>query len=211
MIDNGFELLCATFTMEFKAARTYILERLREELSTDLCYHGLHHTMDVLQMAIEIGEAEKLSKEELILLETAALFHDSGFVVGPVNHESRSCEIAKNILPTFGYEWGDIQKICGMIMATKIPQSPQNKLEAVLCDADLDYLGRSDFWEISDSLYQELLNMGNELTPTSWDRIQIQFFNSHHYFTQTNINRRKAQKQEHLAQLEVRLAEGENR
>ena len=35
--------------------------------------------------------------------------------------------------------------------ATKIPQTPLTKLEEIICDADLDYLGREDFFEISRS------------------------------------------------------------
>ena len=37
-----------------------------------------------------------------------------------------------------------------LILATKVPQKPKNKLEKIICDADLDYLGREDFDNISD-------------------------------------------------------------
>ncbi|MCK9612757.1 MAG: hypothetical protein PHR81_00260 [Bacteroidales bacterium] len=40
-------------------------------------------------------------------------------------------------------------------MATKIPTKLKNKLEKLLCDADLDYLGREDYMEISNRLRRE--------------------------------------------------------
>ena len=45
-------------------------------------------------------------------------------------------------------------------MATEIPQNPKTHLEMIMCDADLDYLGRYDFETISNNLYTEFLDFG---------------------------------------------------
>jgi hypothetical protein len=67
-------------------------------------------------------------------------------------------------------------------MATKIPQSPTNLMERVICDADLDYLGRDDYFEISKKLYTEI-NHKNELSREDWITLQLNFFTKHQYFT----------------------------
>ena len=53
----------------FHLAEKKILERLQKELPSNLYYHGYHHTLDVLQAAMVVSEAEKISYDELKLLE----------------------------------------------------------------------------------------------------------------------------------------------
>lgn len=184
--------------MDYTAAKAFILTKLSTELSPDLFYHGKHHTLDVLQVAEELALVEALTPEETVLLKTAALFHDAGFTVSYQNHEALGCDIVRTHLPSFGYSHTAIQRICGMIMATKIPQSPQNHLEEIICDADLDYLGRDDFQSIGDTLYEELKAKNILQDRPSWDRIQIKFLEAHRFFTVTNQQRRAPRKQLHL-------------
>ena len=187
--------------MNYQAAKKFILAKLDAELSSKLFYHGRHHTLDVLKIVKELCIAERISQEDCLLVETAALFHDSGFTQSYQNHEELGCEIARSVLPQFDYINLDIDKICGMIMATKIPQSPQNHLEEILCDADLDYLGRDDFQSIGHTLFEELKAHNILQDIQSWNKIQVQFLESHHFLTTTNQKRRTPQKQLHLNKL----------
>jgi len=187
--------------IDYKSAKEFILGRLEKELSPKLSYHGLHHTMDVLDIAIELCEAENIDHYETQLVKTAALFHDCGFIQSNVEHEMLGCEIVRDSLETFGYSNEEIEKICGMIMSTKIPQSPKTKLEEILCDADLDYLGRPDFYKIANSLFQELKAFGNITTEEVWNRIQVGFIGKHSFYTATNKKRREPQKQVYLSEL----------
>lgn len=188
--------------MDYRAAEHYILQRLRSELPESLYYHGLHHTLDVLRVAVDLCLREGVSGRELGLVKTAALFHDAGFVRNKhIGHEQAGCEMAQSALPGFGYLAEDIGVICGMIMATKIPQSPKNLLEAIICDADLDYLGRADFYPIGRSLYRELAAyelIGDE---QAWNRVQVNFLSAHRYHTQTNRGEREPVKQRYLEEL----------
>ena len=179
-------------------ARKYIIEKLDKELSKDLHYHSLDHVTDVLQSALKLAELEGISDYEKELLSTAALFHDSGFLFQSKDHEEKGCEIISNTLPEFGYSAMEIAQICGMVMATKIPQTPKNHLEEILCDADLDYLGRADFWEIGHKLFEELKIMRVVDNENDWNKIQVKFLESHHFFTKSSINLRSLQKQNHL-------------
>src|SRR5215217_376820 len=142
--------------MEFQKAKKFILAKLRKELPRHLSYHSVEHVKDVYGAVESIGKKEGIKGEAMKLLLTAALFHDSGFLKGPKDHEKVSCDIAREHLPEFGYNAEQIETICGMIMATRIPQTPHNLLEQIICDADLDYLGRDDFFTIGNKLFDEL-------------------------------------------------------
>lgn len=191
--------------IQYGSLKKAILEKLHRELPTQYTYHSPAHIKDVLNASIAIGRLEKITGKELTLLKTAALFHDSGFIFGPENHEKKSCEIAREYLPKYGYSSEDIERICGMIMATKIPQSPTNHLEEILADADLDYLGRTDFFEIAQLLYREFLDARIVKNEEEWNRLQVKFFESHHYFTETSNKLRLKGKEQNLLKIKAKL------
>lgn len=188
--------------MNYAAAKYFIVKKLNEELATNLYYHGFHHTVDVLNAAIMIAEVEDVRGDELTLLKTGALFHDCGFLRTYKNHEEAGCEIAREALPDFGYTVEDIDVVCGLIMATKIPQTPKTFLEQVICDADLDYLGREDFEFIASSLYRELTENKLIANEQDWNRLQVKFLSSHKYFTFFSKRLREKPKQTHLSDIQ---------
>lgn len=189
--------------MNYTAALSYALERLEKELPEYLFYHGKHHTIDVLDAAEKIANFEGVEdEEEITLLKSACLFHDIGFTISGQDHEERGCEIVEEILPDLNYNPDQINRIKGMIMATKIPQSPNNKLEQIICDADLDYLGRDDFFSIGDTLFQELKHLGVVSDQDAWNNLQVKFLTAHSYFTNWGRNKRQVKKDEHLQQVE---------
>lgn len=193
--------------MNYRAAKQFIIKKLRTELSDKLRYHGVHHTLDVLRMAGEIAGHEGVGRRETVLLKTAALFHDCGFVKNEhKGHEMAGCQIAQETLPGFGYSEDDIAAICGMIMATRIPQSPSNLLESILCDADLDYLGRDDFKKIGQTLFEEFTEYSILQDEQSWNRLQVSFLSSHQYHTETNKALREPVKRRYLEELKVLVA-----
>jgi uncharacterized protein len=179
----------------------FILQKLENELPGNLTYHGLHHTLDVLNAALKIAGEEKISASEIKLLRIAVLFHDAGFTGVYKNHEEKGCEMVKKILPSFGYSAKEISIICGMIMATKIPQSPKTQLEKIICDADLDYLGRNDFHKISNTLFDEMKIYAHVHDERQWNMIQKNFLEKHHYYTQYGIVKREPQKQKYLQEI----------
>ena len=187
--------------MNFEKVKKYIFSRMKSELPQDLFYHKTEHSQDVLQAVERIAEAEKINDHDTSLLQTAAILHDSGFLVKYKDNEPSGCNIAKQILCEYGYECDDIQKICSMIMATAIPQSPKNHLEEILCDADLDYLGRGDFYAISDELRKELQVHGREFLDPEWLKFEIDFLEKHQYFTKTSKKLRNPQKQKYISEL----------
>jgi uncharacterized protein len=162
---------------------SFVFSLLQEKIPTSYTYHNIEHTVYVMEKVLEIGKNENCTSAELDLLKTAALWHDSGYVHVYENHEEEGCALAKTYLPDFGYAINDIEAICGMIMATKIPQQPKTKLEAILADADLEYLGTKTAHEKACQLFTELHNLHPQLTIKEWNKIQINFLQNHWYFT----------------------------
>ena len=187
--------------MNYTTAKTFILKEL-DRLSPSLTYHGKHHTLDVLNVAESLCVAERVPYKETVLIMTAALLHDCGFLRHYNDHEAHSCQIARETLPKFNYTEGDIHRICAMIMATKIPQTPQDYCAEILCDADLDYLGRNDFYVIGQSLFSELKTMKLVKTEEEWNNSQMRFLESHRFFTKTSQYARTGCKKEHLESLQ---------
>lgn len=186
--------------------RNFVLPKLENELSPDLYYHGVHHTRDDVVLATERLAAEVgLDAEASLLLKTAALYHDTGFLKRYIRNEPLAAEFARETLPRFGFMPYQIAAIKGMIMATQLPQSPRTQLEALMCDADLDALGRSDFWGVNCDLRRERIAHGYKVSMVEWLENQILFLESHTYCTLAAHSTRYAQKQRNIAMLNQRL------
>ena len=187
--------------INYQEAENLICSILKKDLSPKLSYHSFFHVMDVLEAATKIAENENITGEDFHLLRIAVLFHDSGFLHTYKDHEEVGCELAKKYLPQFGFNDAQIEKICGMIMATKIPQKAQTKLEQIICDADLDYLGRNDFYPIGLTLFEEWKTFLNITEEKQWNTIQMNFLKQHFYHTDYSQKVRTALKDKHLQEI----------
>ena len=193
---------------DFERARQYALERLERDLSPALTYHCLAHTRDdVVPAAERLAALEGVTGESLLLLRTAALFHDIGFVEQRADHETIGVRIAREVLPRFGYSPAHIEAIGGMILTTKLPQSPHTLLEEILADADLDVLGRDDFLVRSQDLQAELAAFGMPMSDEQWFGGQLEFMQAHRYFTVAARTLRDTMKQVNIEALVSLLAQ----
>lgn len=154
-----------------------------------------------------LAETQGVSAEEMLLLRTGALYHDMGFIEQYWDNEPVGVRIAEDTLPTFGYTAGHIEVVRELILATRFPQSPNNPLEQILCDADLYNLGGEEsFWIAGDRLIRERVAHCNAIPPKFqppysiyewWDR-QRQFLEVHSYFTEAAKVSREQGKQRNL-------------
>jgi uncharacterized protein len=191
---------------DYQGAIAFIVKRLEEELSPSLTYHSLYHTVeDVLPAARQLAALIGLSEQDKKLLEVAAAYHDAGFLIQFREHELAGGQIAQKFLPQFGFSDEAIRTVAGMIMATRLPQTPHTLLEEILADADLDSLGREDFFTRGDLLREEQSLRGEKATDEEWYSFQVQFLRSHRYFTQAARSLRDEGKKQHLSILRERL------
>ena len=187
--------------IQFTDIQEKILDKLEKELPTYLYYHNVKHTVDVVTEVELIGWGEGVSDEEILLLKTAALFHDAGHIIAYDNHEYHGTIMAQEYLPKYNYTPEQISHICELIMATKLPPKPKNLLEKIMCDSDLDYLGRSDFIPVSNTLYKELKEQKKIGSLNDWNKIQLNFISEHQYFTKTAQSLREVNKQKQIERI----------
>ncbi len=187
--------------IQFTDLQEVILDKLEKELPKYLYYHNVKHTVDVVTEVELIGWAEGITDEEMLLLKTAALFHDVGHTVQYDNHEYYGTVIAREMLPKYGYSQEQIDRICEIIMATQLPPKPNNLLEEIICDADLDYLGRTDFIPVSNTLYKELHEQNKIGSLNDWNKLQVKFISAHQYFTKTARSLREVNKQKQIERI----------
>lgn len=188
--------------MDLGAASGYIIGRLRNELPSSLTYHSVEHTLDVTEAVQRLAGLEQIARHDADILETTALFHDAGMLVRYRDHETASASLAREILPGFGYSPAEIDEVARLILVTKLPQRPYDHLEQVICDADLDYLGRDDFFIYSFKLRLEWQVFRIKQTSLSeWLDIQVRFLTEHNYFTASAIRLRQETKLKNLEEV----------
>ena len=195
---------------DWERARAHAFGRLASELPPHLYYHGIHHTRDeVLPAAERLALLSGLGAEEALLLRTAVAYHDIGFIEQYTQNEPIAARIAGEALPQFGYSPEQVDIIQEMILATQIIHTPQNFLEELIRDADLDSLGRENFFETSHNLWLEWHSRGNQYTLKEWYNIQLRFLSEHVYHTLVAKGLRDASKRQNIEELKIRLAEME--
>ena len=188
--------------MDYEKLYLFVISKLEVEIDQNISYHNVHHTQKVIENASHIAHTENISDDEVILLKTAALLHDVGFLESHLNHEELGCAFAKKNLVNFNYSNQEINQICEMIMATKIPQTPKNNLSEILCDADLFYVGEEQYEFYADKLFLEFQKNRILSTKKDWNKRQIEFLNTHTFFTNTAKENLEAKKQKNRIQLE---------
>ena len=195
------EILYNGYEFDYQDAFNKVEAFLLKELPLYYTYHSIEHFRDVVKQVERIAKKEKIDKAGILDIKLAAWLHDVGYIWGPLDHEEKSVEYAKVILNEMKFPKSKISLITGMIMATKMPQSPKNHFEQIICDADLDYLGRNDFEDISSNLLKEL-EINQKITNFNWLKIQEKFLKSHSYFTLTSLKSREKNKQKRLTNIQ---------
>ena len=189
----------------FKEIYSKVIGKLEQDLPNWLTYHNAEHTKYVLEKAETIALNENIEGRDLVLIRIAALYHDAGFLISHKDHETLGCKLASRELLGTRLTKLEIDKVCGMIRATNIPQKPRNILEKIVADADLEYLGTDNFEAFGENLYKELLYFNPGLSQQEWDEIQIDFLTKHSYHTVFCKEHKDPIKQENLQMVKERL------
>jgi len=186
------------YLTKLKKAYKFAEEFMQDHTNRD--YHNFRHAKDVAHSALRLSDGENVGYQKRFELITAALLHD--LIVEPYNkdNEERSVEIARELLPQIGYSPKEVKNVTKLILATKVPTKPSNKIERIICDADVDNLGREDFLERGEEVRKEL-NIPQE----GWYQTQINFLKNHKYYTKTAKKLRNEGLQKNIAELERRL------
>jgi len=165
-------------------ASEYVVWLLNEKLPSGCTYHNLNQTIEVADIASVISDHSGLDKKQKEKVLLACWFHDTGITVSYNNHEEASIRICTDFLKKNNYLLEDINDICSAILATRIPSSPANIIEKVVCDADLSHTGRKGFNAKSELLRLEWKNiLGREYSESEWINNNISFISSVKFYT----------------------------
>lgn len=188
--------------MNIEALSEFICKKMQDQLPPFVIYHGVDHTYDVHASVLRLCQLEKLDEYNTNLIRAAAWLHDAGIIVKFEDHEVISARFADDYLPHYGFNHDEISQVKNMILATRLPQVAKTLNEKIICDADLDYLGRNDFFIIGQKLRLEWLLIGNNISLYEWYKLQMEFLKNHHYFTKSAQLLRNERKNQNMAEIQ---------
>jgi predicted metal-dependent HD superfamily phosphohydrolase len=202
-------------TARLEKVDRYIRDLFREELPDGVKYHDadhtLHPTTGVVAVANKLAVAENVSEHERELILAAAYFHDTGYIREYGHNEPIAARMAGRILRLIGYQADEIGVIKKLILATDLRRGPRSHLEKILCDADLDNLGREDFFELDQKLREGRRARGIDVSDDGeWYRGTLEIMKKYPYHTATQIKRRSRRRQKNLERLLKKIEALEN-
>ncbi len=172
----------------------------------DYYYHHYEHALDVMERSVYLAGKEGANEQEKEMLALAGLFHDTWFVIQYDKNEYIGSKIARNYLKTILYPEDKIEKVTQLILATIPTRKPQNLLEQIIKDADLDNIWRKDFFDKWDKLKKELELIKNiKIKDPDWHHASLDLFHGHTFYTKTQAKEREKQKQENFERLRLSL------
>jgi predicted metal-dependent HD superfamily phosphohydrolase len=187
---------------------TYVVNYFNDHHHADLVYHNLTHTKRVVQAAVQIANHYQLKDDDFFVVYASAWFHDTGYFIETLSHEEKGGEHAANFLADHQVDEKIVTAVKAAILSTRLPQSPGNLNERILCDADLFHLGSEDFGERSKLLHKEVEQLcGKEISKKSWRLKDIEFLESHEYHTDYCRLLLEAQKAKNIAKLKKKFNE----
>lgn len=174
-----------SYSQLLQKVREHVVQFFKSHQDQKLVYHNLTHTEAVVSNAAKIAGHYQLGEKETFIVIAAAWFHDTGYFNGdPLDHEIRSADIAARFLKESGIDDEAILAVRKCIVATRMPQSPQNLPEQIVCDADLYHFGTDHFPERNKLMRKEAESiLGKKIPKEVWRKSTVLFMEAHHYQT----------------------------
>ena len=203
-------------TSRLKIVDQYIRELFKDELPDGIKYHDANHTLHpstgVVSVANRIAISENISEHNRELLIAAAYFHDTGYIREYDKNEPIAARMAGRILKLIGYKPKEIEKIQKMILSTDLEREPKTLVEKILCDADLDHLGREDFFKLDAKIREGRGARGIDVSDNAkWYKGTLEIIKNHQYYTESQKKWREKKKQENIKKLIKKLENIEKR
>lgn len=179
-----------------------VFETILTDLPDTLHFHRLEYARKVFNQSFLLCRGEEIEQEDRLLVSTAALMLYTGLTQTYHNFENRSAVIAREILPDFEYSENQIDQICNLILATKMPFDPNNHREKILIDARMEYIGRPDYSEQIKLLYQEMKEAGSKINGQQFKKKQLELLFDFQFNTVTASRLREVPGNDQMSTLE---------
>ena len=160
-----------------------VFKDVLKDLPESLHFHSLKYARKIYNQSFLLCRSEEIEQEDRLLVRTAALMLFTGLTQAYQNFENRSAVICREILPGFAYSETQIDQISNLILATKMPFSPSNRLETILIDARMEYIGRPDYTDQINRLYEELKEEGSKINGQQFKKQQLELLYNFEFYT----------------------------
>jgi predicted metal-dependent HD superfamily phosphohydrolase len=179
--------------------------------NTAVVYHNLSHTERVVASANLLATHYHLNEKDQFIVAAAAWYHDAGYYINNgQDHEQTGAALAESFLKEKGLDEETVAAVRNCILATKMPQSPNNLLEKIVCDADLFHLGTADFPELNKQMRTEAeWHKGRKFSKSEWRKGTINFLENHQFQTDYGQLLLEPVKQKNIKKLKEKVAEEE--
>jgi predicted metal-dependent HD superfamily phosphohydrolase len=195
------------YTQLLEQVKQYVIQFFKTKGDPKFVYHNLSHTEAVVSNAAKIVSHYQLGEKDFFIIITAAWFHDTGYFTGnPAEHEARGADIAAGYLRETGMPEDICEAVRRCILATRMPQTPNNLNEQIVCDADLYHFGTDHFPERNKLMRKEAeWQTGKKIAKDDWRTSTIRFMEAHHYQTDYCRQLLQGKKDENLKNLRKKI------
>ncbi len=184
---------------------TGLFETLQDDT---LAFHNLKHTQNVVDRTKEIAGHYHVNEKEMLILYTAAWFHDTGYLfTEPSKHEVMSADVMKKFMQDHTNDTDLINEIEQCIMATKTPRHPNNLLQQIICDADTYNLGTKEFKDTNKRVLKETKLKSGEVDKKEFYTNTIKMLEQHEFYTTYCKDLLSATKELNMKKLKKKLQE----
>ncbi|HTE23616.1 HD domain-containing protein [Flavitalea sp.] len=179
----------------------FVTDLFKRYTNSNLIYHNITHTRQVVSHATEIIAHLNLSAIDKSIVIIAAWFHDTGHLFNIMQgHEVKSVEIMDEFLSKQSCDRSVIDEIASCILATRLPAQPFNLKEEILCDADTYHLGTTEF-QITDALIKLEVEQRGGAGDDNWNLQTLEFLRTHSFYTSYCKEKLKEGKARNIAHL----------
>lgn len=161
------------------AALSYLAEHLHKRYT----YHNADHTLNVCNAVKLFAEKSTLSPGTTLALRIAAVFHDFGYLQQSFDNEKLALPYLKEFGDRFKIDEPILQQSGDLILETTFPYAPVTPAGKLLCDADIEYIGREEFFQQAELFRRELAADNIVYTDKQWWTMEIEFLQTNTFFT----------------------------
>lgn len=185
-----------------KQTEQYVTELYQTGHHSNLVYHSINHTRKVVDHVNEIASHYDLSEKDILILNIAAWFHDTGHLYeDPATHEQKSVELMREWINSKDIYAALADEIAATILATKIDRQPANLLQEIIKDADTYHFGTKEFKELDKLMKKEMRLRNLNTIVMDWEQNTLALLESHQFYTdycRSRLEKRKEKNKEKI-------------
>jgi hypothetical protein len=177
-----------------------IIKMFDDEAAPNLYFHNSSMVKNISNQVELLSRAMKLPDEEYINLKLASVFLFTGFISDYEKPMEASLRLVEEILPVYGFNQENIEST-NKIIRNSYDDRLESLSDKILHDARYDYLGRVDYFKLTDKLFRERSEYGKQSDSKTWIEIQRTQLLDHEFITNAARLLRSVPAEEQISQL----------